>query len=64
MLGRKIGIYWRFCWGAFIPVALSLILGYSIYNDFVIRTEPLQYGGVDLPPAAMCKSWTRQVITC
>ena len=50
MLNRNLGLYWKFCWGAFIPVALSAILAYSIY-----KFEPLKYSGVQLPDYLMCK---------
>ena len=50
MLKRKIGIYWMFCWGFFIPLALSGIFAYSV-STF----EWLDYAGVALPDTYMCK---------
>lgn len=49
MLGREVGIYWRFCWGALIPVALTGMFVYSV-ADF----EPVEYKGVRLPREAQC----------
>ena len=37
MLGIDLGFYWRFCWGFFIPVGLSVILVYSLL-DFNLPT--------------------------
>lgn len=42
--GVSIGLYWKFCWGIFVPVSLTLILVYSIY-----QFEWLEYSGVPLP---------------
>jgi hypothetical protein len=30
MLGRKLGIYWRLCWGFITPVLMLVILVYSL----------------------------------
>lgn len=32
MLGIRLGIYWKFTWGVFIPVSLSAIFVYSLVN--------------------------------
>lgn len=48
--GVSIGLYWKFCWGIFVPVSLTLILVYSIY-----QFEWLEYSGVPLPEVYVCK---------
>jgi solute carrier family 6 amino acid transporter-like protein 5/7/9/14 len=30
MLGKKIGTYWRLCWGFITPVLMLIILVYSV----------------------------------
>jgi len=47
MLNVSIGIYWKFCWGFFIPISL---LGIFIY--FLATYTPREYQGVPYPPAA------------
>ena len=47
MLNISVGIYWKFCWGFFIPVAL---LGIFIY--FLVSYEPLTYQGQLYPVQA------------
>ena len=47
MLNISVGIYWKFCWGFFIPIAL---LGIFIY--FLVSYEPLTYGGQLYPVPA------------
>ena len=40
MLNVSVGIYWKFCWVFFIPVSLTAILVYFIYNllpDFIVN---------------------------
>ena len=32
MLGIRLGIYWKFTWGLFIPVCLGAIFVYSLVN--------------------------------
>merc|ERR1719402_1322398 len=39
MTGRRPGLYWKFCWGYFIPILLLVVLMYS----FAVW-EPLVYG--------------------
>jgi solute carrier family 6 amino acid transporter-like protein 5/7/9/14 len=51
MLNKKIGFYWKFCWGFFIPFTLVFILGYSLATSKVI-----QYEGNDYPPIAISES--------
>ena len=50
MLNMKIGWYWKICWGAVIPVGLSVILLYSL-----IIAEELTYNGVPYPTSAIGK---------
>ncbi|OXA43432.1 Sodium-dependent nutrient amino acid transporter 1 [Folsomia candida] len=52
MLGQKIGIYWKFCWGFFVPVFLFLILIYSL-----VTMETVEYNGVPLPGRAIAAGW-------
>lgn len=52
MLGQKIGIYWKFCWGFFVPVFLFLILIYSL-----VTMETVEYNGVPLPGRAIGKKF-------
>lgn len=51
MLGVELGIYWKFCWGLLIPVALGFFFFYS-----TATAEPLKYGGVDYPDIAICNA--------
>ncbi|KAJ8957366.1 hypothetical protein NQ318_004845 [Aromia moschata] len=39
MTKKKVGIYWRVCWGVLMPILLVVIFIY-----FVATLEPLQYG--------------------
>lgn len=48
MLGIKLSIYWKFCWGFFIPVGLTVILAYSL-----ITSDELTNNGVSYPPIAI-----------
>ena len=50
MLGIKLGVYWKFCWGFFTPIALMGILAYSLWTF-----QPVEYSGFLLPENAMCK---------
>lgn len=50
MLGRKIGIYFKFCWVFFVPVFLFVILIYSL-----VTLERVEYAGVPLPSEAVGK---------
>ena len=47
MLNISVGIYWKFCWGFFIPISL---LGIFIY--FLVSYEPLTYQGELYPVSA------------
>jgi len=42
--GQEISFYWRFCWGALIPISLATMFIYSLV-DF----KPVDYAGVILP---------------
>ncbi|ODN04548.1 Sodium-dependent nutrient amino acid transporter 1, partial [Orchesella cincta] len=57
MLGIKLGFYWKFCWGFFIPVALIVILVYTL----VTATE-LTHNGVNYPPVAIGCGWALAAI--
>jgi len=47
MLGIKVGIYWKFCWGFFIPVSL---IGIFIY--FIVTYTPITYQNIPYPLSA------------
>ncbi len=47
MLGRRMGFYWRLCWGFVIPVALIVMLAHIVL-DF----SPVEYAGKVLPQGA------------
>lgn len=50
MLNMKIGLYWKFCWGIFIPFSLTIIF---IHSTIGRLSSPLQYNGVDFPEGAV-----------
>ena len=50
MLGVDLNIYWKFCWGFLIPVALTFFFFY-----FTFTFEQITYAGVEYPDAAICK---------
>ena len=50
MLGIDLGIYWKFCWGFLIPIALSFFFIY-----FSATYEQIEYAGVPYPDIAICK---------
>ncbi len=50
MLNIDLGIYWKFCWGFFIPVSLSFFFIYFCYEY-----EPIKYAGIAYPDMAICK---------
>ena len=47
MLNVSVGIYWKFCWGFFIPVALLAIFIY-----FLVTYSPITYQGKLYPESA------------
>jgi hypothetical protein len=51
MLNRKLGIYYKFCWGILIPGALLFFFGYYLIFAF----PELGYAGVPFPKIAICK---------
>ncbi|EDW02819.1 GH10830 [Drosophila grimshawi] len=53
MLGRKVGLYWRLCWGIFTPLIMTIILIY-----FYASYEPLTYNSQAYPPWAYAVGWT------
>lgn len=54
MLNRKISVYWKFCWGFFIPVSLSVIFLQSTIKSL---SKPLQYDGKNYPDSAIVCGW-------
>ena len=44
MLNISVGLYWKFCWGFFIPVSLLAIFVY-----FLSTYSPLTYQGSPYP---------------
>ncbi|CAG7650724.1 unnamed protein product, partial [Allacma fusca] len=52
MLERKIGLYWKICWGFIVPVGLSLILMYTLAT-----IEPLKHEGNFFPSSAIICGW-------
>ncbi|XP_023170220.1 sodium-dependent nutrient amino acid transporter 1 isoform X2 [Drosophila hydei] len=53
MLGRKVGLYWRLCWGVFTPLIMTIILIY-----FYATYEPLIYNNQPFPTWAYGVGWT------
>ncbi|XP_075166646.1 sodium-dependent nutrient amino acid transporter 1 isoform X2 [Haematobia irritans] len=56
MMGRKVGLYWRFCWSIVTPLIMTAILIY-----FLSTYTPLTYNNVAYPSWAYAIGWT---ITC
>jgi len=52
MMNITPGIYWKFCWGFFIPVALIAILIY-----FFVTYKPITYQGHQYPDSAVAAGW-------
>jgi len=52
MLGRKVGIYWRLCWGFIIPIGLFANLLY-----YLISEPEYTSGGVPYPQVATICGW-------
>lgn len=57
MLGIKLGIYWKFSWGIFIPLSLLTIFVYSLATF-----EPLRSGSYVLPTALTSAGWVLAAI--
>ena len=51
MLNRKLGIYYKFCWGILIPFALIFFFCYYLIFAF----PELGYAGVPFPKVAICE---------
>lgn len=43
MTKKKVGIYWRLCWGILMPALLIIIFIY-----FIVNLKPLTYGIYEL----------------
>jgi hypothetical protein len=52
MLKTELGLYWKICWTVVIPVSLSLILSYAIYDY-----KPVSYASLVLPVSAQAAGW-------
>jgi len=61
MLGRKLGWYWKICWGGLIPVGLTIVLIYSVIVD--LFSGPLQFNGIPFPVSAIGKIQTNPIFT-
>ena len=44
MLGRKLGRFWKFCWGVIVPGTLSFLFVY-----FITTVKTLKYDGIEYP---------------
>ncbi len=53
MLGIRLGIYWKFTWGVFIPVSLVCIFVYSLAN-FRTFVAP---DGYHYPTSLVASGW-------
>uniref|UniRef100_A0A1I8P2A2 Transporter n=1 Tax=Stomoxys calcitrans TaxID=35570 RepID=A0A1I8P2A2_STOCA len=53
MMGRKVGAYWRLCWGVVTPVIMTSILVY-----FLATYTPLKYNDAVYPSWAYGIGWT------
>src|ERR1700743_1253489 len=53
MLDIKIGLYWKFCWGFFIPVGLVVILVYTLVTQDRLTHDTHPY-----PDLAIAAGWT------
>ena len=53
MLGIELGIYWKFCWGFLVPVALSFFFFY-----YTFTFEQITYAGNSYPDVVICKYCT------
>ena len=52
MLGIRLGIYWKFTWGFFIPIALLGILIYSFFNFRAFESNGYIY-----PTSLVASGW-------
>ncbi|KAL9916421.1 sodium-dependent nutrient amino acid transporter 1-like isoform 1-T1 [Glossina fuscipes fuscipes] len=53
MMGRKVGLYWRWCWSVITPLIMTIILIY-----FLSTYTPLTYNNVSYPNWAYALGWT------
>uniref|UniRef100_A0A1A9W8D8 Transporter n=1 Tax=Glossina brevipalpis TaxID=37001 RepID=A0A1A9W8D8_9MUSC len=53
MMGRKVGLYWRWCWSVITPLIMTIILIY-----FLSTYTPLTYNNVPFPNWAYALGWT------
>ncbi|XP_035704721.1 sodium-dependent nutrient amino acid transporter 1-like [Folsomia candida] len=56
MLGIKLGLFWKICWGVLAPFILMFILVYSLI------VEKLEYNGIPFPSAAKGAGWMLAVV--
>merc|ERR1719188_2891461 len=59
MIGHSCGLYWKFCWFFFIPVALIAILAYSILSN-----EEPTYSNIQMPRAAIYAGYVLTAVAC
>jgi len=52
MLKRKVGVYWRICWGIVTPSLLIIIFVY-----FLVTISRLTYGTYEIADAALICGW-------
>lgn len=50
MLGKKVGVYWKMCWGIVIPLGTIFNLVYYLVTEPEFKSNEISY-----PKAAMCK---------
>jgi len=57
MLKTNLGSYWKICWTVVVPVSLSLILSYAIFDY-----KPVAYNGKPLPLVMQISGWIVTVV--
>lgn len=58
MLGIRLGIYWKFTWGFFIPLSLLAIFVYSFFNFNTFATVD----GSPYPKALIAIGWLLAIL--
>ena len=58
MLGIRLGIYWKFTWGIFIPISLMGIFIYSFFNFPAFETK----SKYSYPSSLVTSGWVLAVI--
>ena len=53
MLGIRLGVYWKFTWGFFIPISLTSILGYFFFTQF----KRFESNGFAYPQSLVAIGW-------